>query len=205
MAGLIRYRGRSALAVAGLLSFPLFFASLMASSLALEKPVVIAWKHHGKLVVHYKDASNATELRIWLAALVPPLIVLLIGAAATWLPRGIYIAAGGGIVVSLLLTIRLDRWTLHHSLRFPLGIDNLPESNTSNLVGRGEWEAQARSAVISLQHWTIGLAVAVIVVGILAEVRRRRGAPPPPPPPPAIAGDTQSVRAGLATGPPPFP
>jgi hypothetical protein len=200
-----RFRGRAPLAVAALLSFPIFIASLMASSLALEKPVVLRWTHAGKVITRYQDASNATELRIWLFALIPPLLVLAAGVLAMWLPRGVYLAALVAIAGALVLPLRIDTWVRHHTTRFPDGIDLLREDDTSNLLSPGQWEGSARHVVYNLQRWTLALGLAVILIAALVELRRRRGTPPPPPPPPAIAGDVQqTVTSGSGLSPGPF-
>jgi hypothetical protein len=188
-----RFRGKAPLAVAGLIAFPTFLASLMLSTLAIERPQVFVWVHHGHKVVRYHEPSNSNELKIWVLAAIPPLLLLAAGAIAMWLPRGVYIAALCGIIGALVLPLRLDTWTLHHSIRFPEGIDLIPKSSTSNLVDRGEWEATARSTVLSLQKLTIGLCVAIIVIAVLVEVRRRRGVPAAPLAPPPVSGDTGAV------------
>ena len=193
MGELVRFRGRAPVAVAGLLAFPTFMAALMASSLAIERPQVFKWVHNGHVIVRYQDPSNLNEAKIWLFAALPPLILLLVGVAAMWLPRGVYLSSLAAIVIALLLPLRLDAWTAHHSLRFPVGIDLLPPNDTSNLVDRGEWEQTARHTVLNLQKWTIGLALGIMLIALVVEVRRRRGAPPPPPPPPPVSGDTSTV------------
>jgi hypothetical protein len=190
-----RFRGRAPLAVAGLLAFPTLMAALMASSLAIERPQVFVWLHNGHVITRYKDPSNLNEAKIWLFAALPPLLLLLVGIVAMWLPRGVYAAAITGIVGALVLPLRLDSWTVHHAQRFPDGIDLLPPSDTSNIIDKGQWEAAAKHTVLNLQKWTIGLALAILVVAAAVEVRRRRGAPPPPPPPPPVSGETTIVTA----------
>jgi hypothetical protein len=113
---------KAPLAIAGFLALPIFFASLMASSLALEKPRVVEWSRpHGHLARIFHPPSSSNEARIWLAALVPPLVLVLIGWGASFVPHGFYISCGGAIVVGLALFPRLHRWQLHHTLRFPYG------------------------------------------------------------------------------------
>ncbi|HET8892956.1 MAG TPA: hypothetical protein VFM96_02510 [Gaiellaceae bacterium] len=159
---------RAPLAVAALIAVPLYFAALMASSLALDRPHVIG-KHQG-------PSTTSTELKVYLAALIVPGIVLLAGIAGLALKRhGVYLAAVAGIVCCLLLPGISNGWLARHERRFPLGMDFLKDSDPSNLSSRGEWEHIAQSTVTSITHWTLGLAIGAIVVGALLEVRRRTG------------------------------
>jgi hypothetical protein len=60
-------------------------------------------------------------------------------------------------------------WAAHHTARFPQGVDLIPTNSISNRYDAGEWEAQARQTALSLEHWTIGLALAsMLAVGLLA-------------------------------------
>ena len=211
---LFRRGSKGPLGLAGLLSITLYFAALMASSLAIDKPRVFERHRHGKLVLHYEQSSNATEARIWLLALVPVGILLLVALLATfWRRGGLYVVAGAAIAISLLLPHRLDAWTARHTRRFPLGVDLIKDANPSNLASRGEWEQNARDTVISLVHWTIGIAIgAVVIVAGLALLRRLRprqafiAAPPPAvtgepevsPVVAAVEGESRLVRRGLA-------
>jgi hypothetical protein len=173
-------RGRSALAIAGFLGIPLFFSSLMASTLALEKPGNIQWKgcHSGICTVwHEPTASNIAK--VWGWALVPPLVLVLIGAIATRLPLGFYISCIASIVIAMAVVHKTGIWAIHHTARFPLGVDLIPASNHfSNLWDPGEWEKEARETALSLSHWTIGIALAAILVkgflALRAEQKRRR-------------------------------
>jgi hypothetical protein len=209
-----RRGSKAPLGLAGLLSITIFFAALMASSLAVDKPRVLHRLRHGKVVLHYEQSSNATEAKIWLLALVPVGILLAVAVLAMlWRRGGLYVVSGAAIVISLLLPHRLDAWTARHTRRFPLGVDLIPDSSTSNLASRGEWEQNARDTVISLAHWTIGIAIgAVVIVAGLALLRRLRprqafiAAPPPavtgePEVSPvlgAVEGESRLVRRGLA-------
>ncbi|MBV8258290.1 MAG: hypothetical protein JO073_10790, partial [Actinobacteria bacterium] len=67
-------QGRAPLAIAAFLAIPLFFCSLMASSLALDKPHVIAWHgcKSGTCRV-WLPATTANVALVWLWACVPPL------------------------------------------------------------------------------------------------------------------------------------
>lgn len=177
-----RYRPptKAPLALAAFLALPIFFASLMASSLALEKPRVVEWSRpHGHLARIFHEPTGSNEARIWLAALVPPLVLVLIGWGASFVPHGFYVSCGAAIVVGLALFPRLDRWQLHHTLRFPYGEDLLPDSTTSSSLARGEWEKDAADTVRSLVHYTIGLAIAAALIALFLAYRRRRGRPAP--------------------------
>ena len=116
-------------------------------------------------------------------------------------------------MISLLLPHRLDAWTGRHTRRFPLGVDLISDKSASSLAARGEWEQNARDTVISLAHWTIGIAIgAAVIVAALALLRRLRprqafiAAPPPvvtgePEVSPVVASveaDSQLARRGLA-------
>ena len=209
-----RRGSKAPLGLAALLSITLFFAALMASSLAVDKPRVFHRLRHGKAVLHYEQSSNATEARIWLLALIPVGILLAVAILAMlWRRGGLYVVSGAAIVLSLLLPHRLDAWTARHTSRFPLGVDLLKDSDPSNLASRGEWEQNARDTVISLAHWTIGIAIgAAAIVAGLALLRRLRprqafiAAPPPvvtgePEVSPVLGtveADSRLVRRGLA-------
>ena len=209
------FRGsKGPLALAGLLSVTLYFAALMASSLAVDEPRVIRRLRHGKVVLHYEQSSNATEAKIWLLALVPVGILLAVGVLAMlWRSGGIYVVSGAAIAISLLLPRDLDTWTARHTRRFPLGVDLINDADPSNLSSRGEWEQNARDTVISLSHWTIGIAVAAVaIVAGLALLRRLRprqafiAAPPPvvtgepevSPVVDSVEADSRLARRGLA-------
>jgi hypothetical protein len=181
------FESKAALAVAGLIAVPLYFAALMASSLALDKPHVV-----GR---HQSPGTGATEGKVWLAALLAPAIVMAAGTVGLALKRhGIYLAAGAGVVLCLLLPGMSRGWIARHERRFPLGVDFIPDSNSSNLSGRGEWERAAQDTVASITHWTLGLAIGAIVIGALLEIRRRHGrdAIRVPPPPAVVTGQPAS-------------
>ena len=105
--------------------------------------------------------------------------------------------------IYLGLPHRLDRWTAHHTQRFPFGMDLIPDSNVqSSTLLRGEWEGQARETALSLTHWTIGAAAAAAAITAAVALRRRyRPVPPLAEPPPAVAtGEAEAapvVRTGL--------
>jgi len=214
MRRLLRGKSKAPVALAAILSFPLFLAALMASSLAVDEPRVLHRLRHGKVVLHYEQSSNATEAKIWLLALVPVAIMLAVGLLATlWRRGGAYVVSAAAITLSLLLPHRLDTWAARHTRRFPIGVDLIKDSDPSNLSSRGEWESSARDTVLSLTHWTIGIAVgAVLVLAGLALLRRLRPrqafvvAPPPPvvtgepevsPVVASVEGESRLVRRGL--------
>ena len=125
---------------------------------------------------------------------------------------GLYVVSGAAIAISLVLPYDLGSWTARHTRRFPLGVDLIKDADPSNLASRGEWEQNAHDTVISLQHWTIGIAIAAAaIVAGLALLRRLSprqafiAAPPPvvtgePEVSPVVAveGESRVVRRGLA-------
>jgi hypothetical protein len=183
----LRGRTRAALGLAAFLAVPLFLSSLMASSLAIEKPHVVNGHQH--------PPTTATEVRIWLLALIPPAILLVVGVLAIALGRhGLYVSAIAAIVLVLAVTHNLDTWTRRHTLRFPLGVDLIgANSPAGNKLDPGQWEQSARETSLSLGHWTIALAGAAILIAAVLEFRRvRRLASVYAPPPPEVA-DTVGV------------
>jgi|GEM_PF-1197136 len=192
-------RGRSALAIAGFLGIPLFFSSLMASTLALEKPGKIQW--HGCAsgictVWHPPTAANTAQ--IWGWALVPPLILVIVGWIATRLPLGFYVSCIAAIVIAMAVVHKTGIWAAHHTVRFPLGADLIPPS-ISNIWDRGEWELEARDTALSLSHWTIGIALAAMfVMGFLAvrAHQKKRRLPPVSGVPMVGAGGPSSTMPG---------
>jgi hypothetical protein len=169
-------RGRGPLGIAAFIAIPLFFSSLMAASLALEKPRVVQWRDGGKLRSVFHDPAASTELRIWLWALLPPLLLAAAGWAATRLPYGFYVACTAAIVDALAVVHKTGTWAAHHTSRFPNGVDLIPTNSISNRYDPGEWEMQARQTALSLEHWTIGVALAAIVAMAALELRRRLAA-----------------------------
>jgi hypothetical protein len=185
----LRKAPRAPLAVAGILATPLFFVGLMAMSLAIEKPSVHHVLEKGKIVAKLGDPTGSTERTIWLLALVPPLGLALIGVAGMLIGRaGVITSSLTAIAGALVLLLPLDTWTRQHTARYPVGIDLIPRSSTSDLYLRGEWEGTARHTAEQLGIVTIVLAGLALAFLALLEVRRRRGAiaPAPPPPPEAF-------------------
>jgi hypothetical protein len=191
----LREAPKAPFAMGGLMAVPLFFCALTASSLALEKPHTYQWRSGGRLLTTWHPPTSATEARIWLWALVPPLVLVVVAFASRLVPNGIYLVCALAILESFALTQRLDRWTAHHTARFPVGVDLIPSSNAaSDKYAPGEWEAKAHDTVTSLQHWTIAIAVATLAVVTALKARRRwLGAPAPPGPAPLEGVHAQDV------------
>jgi hypothetical protein len=162
------------LAAAGLLGAPLFFCSLMCASLAIDRPRIVTWTHKGRLISRYHDPSAAVEARIWLWSLVPLAVLLGVGLLASLWRYGVFVSCAAAIVLALGVTHRLPIWTLHHTLRWPRGIDNIPDAWSSDQVSRGDWERRAAAAAYSLSHWTIGLAIIFAAVYAFVLYRRAR-------------------------------
>jgi hypothetical protein len=188
-------------AIGSFIAIPLFFCALMASTLAQEKPHVVQWHgcKHG-LCTTWHEPLGSTEARIWLWALLPSVVLSLVGWICTRIPYGWYVACAAGVVEAVAVVHKLDTWTRHHTARFPNGVDLIPSSNSaSNQYNAGEWEHMARATALSLEHWTIGLSVAAILVMGALHVRRRYFSRRPVP----VVGDTghlEGVHAPDATG-----
>jgi hypothetical protein len=185
-----RSRGKGPWAIASFIGIPLFFCSLMASALAQEKPRVVQWKGAHHLITMWHEPTSATEARVWLWALLPPVLLSVVGWACCRIPLGWYVACSAAIVEAVAVVHKVDTWTRHHTHRFPLGVDLIPASNaSSDQYDPGEWEGLARQTAISLERWTIGLAVACMVVMGALYVRRRffsRAQAPAPDPIPGV-------------------
>ncbi|MGH2999014.1 MAG: hypothetical protein ACRDNM_06920 [Gaiellaceae bacterium] len=169
-------RGRGPLGIAAFIAIPLFFSSLMSASLALEKPHVLAWHDGSVHHVRFHDPAGSNELRIWLWALLPPLLLVLAGWVATRLPYGFYVACVAAVIDAMAVVHKTKTWDAHHTARFPQGVDLIPTSSISNRYDPGEWEGQARQTALSLEHWTIGLALASILAVALLALRNRYAA-----------------------------
>ena len=75
---------------------PLYFAALLASSLALEKPRLVRGLEN--------PPGGGAEGKIWLAALIVPGLLLASGLVSLAIRRaGVYGPAATGIVICLLL------------------------------------------------------------------------------------------------------
>jgi heme A synthase len=199
-----RFRGTSKapLAVAGILSVPLFFVGLMAFSLKVDKP-----SHHvtkrGTLVLG--DPTKATVGTIYLLAFAVSGAVVVVGVLAVLLHRRLanIVPAAAAIVASVLLLLPLDTWASEHTSRYPLGVDNIRPQSQYDLVLRGEWEQNAKTTAHQIGLATIGLAIAAILITVLLEIRRRRDiAGPPVRTPPDVVTGGAGLIAGRATEPP---
>jgi hypothetical protein len=168
-------RPRGPLAIAAFIAIPLFFSSLMAASLALEKPHTIQWKGgRSGILTTWHDPTTANVVSIWLWALLPPLLLVLVGFIAVRLPLGFYVPCAAAIVIAMGVVHKTAIWERHHTARYPVGVDLIPPSNPgSNKYDPGQWERQARETALSLQHWTIGVALAAALVMASLYVRRR--------------------------------
>lgn len=199
---LLRGRPRAPLSIAAFIAIPLFFSSLMAATLALEKPHKIEWKRAGHIVATWHDPTTSNITHIWLWAFVPPLVLVVAGLIAMRIPYGFYVSCLAGIVIAMGTVHKTATWQAHHTQRYPNGVDLIPAGTAyagSNRYDPGQWEAQARATALSLQHWTIGVALAAALVMAALEIRRRffsRG-------PAATSGPTQveSIHATDATTP----
>ncbi|HXY16699.1 MAG TPA: hypothetical protein VEH79_00830 [Gaiellaceae bacterium] len=171
----LRPLSRRPLAVAALLATPLFFVSLLAMSLAEERPTIHHAVEHGKAVVQLGKPSGSTEATIWALALAPSLAVLLVGVLAMYAPWfGTVFPATATFVAAIILMSELDHWAREHTARYPDGVDLIPKSSTSDLLLRGEWEASARRAALEIGDWTIGAAGLAILFTVILHVRARR-------------------------------
>lgn len=169
-----RSYGKAPWAIASFIAIPLLFTSLMCSTLAQEKPRLVQWTGCTSVCTTWHEPSSAMEARIWLWALLPPVLLSLVGWLCMRIPQGWYVACVAGIVEAVAVVHKLDIWTKHHIARFPNGVDLIPSSNAqSNIYDPGEWENLARQTALSLEHWTIGVAVASIVVMALLQAKRR--------------------------------
>jgi len=202
-------RGRAPLAIASFIAIPLFFSSLMASALALEKPRLVQWMCCGyrpNAVPHdvfllqttFHDPTAGTEARIWLWGLLPPALLIVVGYVATRLPYGFYISCLAAIVDAMAVVHKTAVWERHHTHRYPNGVDLIAANNpASDKFDPGQWEQMAHDTALSLEHWTIALAlVSILVVAGLTVKRRYFGRKPA-----AGYGSLEGVHAPSATPP----
>jgi len=164
-------RSRAPLGIAAFLGIPLFFSALMASTLAQEKPHKIEWMRGGKIVATWHDPTTANVAKVWLWAMVPPILLTVIGLVATRLPLGFYVSCGAAVLIAMAVVHRTAMWEAHHTARFKNGVDLIPAGIAyagSDKYDPGQWEEMARHTALSLQHWTIGIALAAMgVMGFL--------------------------------------
>ena len=202
----LQARDRTALSVAWILATALYFLSLMLASLAIDRPRVVAWTHHGHLIVHYHPTAASQEAKIWLVALIPSAIVVGIGVGAVFIRRGVYLVCASMFIISAVLPHRLDTWVRHHTLRYPNGQDLHPDAWATNLLDRGEWEQSARETVLSLRNWMMGLALLFAAGFALADyLRYRRGNRPMPYLGPSVSATAPGLAPSSAGGGPPRP
>jgi hypothetical protein len=169
-------RKRTPLTVSCILAAPLYFLSLMLASMAMDRPHLITWSSHGKLVQKFHETAPGLEAKIWAVALIPSGLLIAVGLAAVFIRHGTYIVCAAMLVISGVLPHRLDTWQRHHAIRYPTGQDLVNDKANNNLLSRGEWEQTARETILSLRKWMIGLAILFAVGFALAdELRRRRG------------------------------
>jgi hypothetical protein len=186
-------RSKAPIGLAGFLALPVFFASLMAATLAIEKARVVEWSRPGgHLARTWHNPTGSTEAKIWLLALVPPLLLVLAGWLAAHFPYGLYVTCAAACVDALALTLRLHRWEVHHTARFGNGEDLIADPTTSSSLARGEWEHDAAQTVRSLVHYTIGLALLAALIALYLRYRSR-------PPVPVPGGDLQQTGGAPTT------
>jgi len=184
----LRQAKKAPLAVSGILATPLFFVSLMAFSLLLDKPSIEVTRL-GKETLG--DPSRGLIATIYLFSFGVSALIVLVGVVALLLRAriAIFVPPVAAIGVTIALLIPLDTWEGEHTARYPNGIDLIPRRDPADLILRGEWEENARRTANQIGMWTIAIAVAAIVIAAALEIRRRRGVlpPPVPPPPPGLS------------------
>jgi hypothetical protein len=175
----LRGASKAPLAIAGILAVPLFFVGLMAFSLKLDKP-----SHQttasGKIALG--DPTKGTLGTIYLVALAVAAGLVVVGLLAMLLRSRLaaVIPAVAAIVAAILLVLPLGTWATGHTNRYPLGADNIRQTDPSDIYLRGEWEQNAKTTARQIAFATIGIAVAAIVILAALEYRRRRGREPIP-------------------------
>ena len=155
---------------------PLFFASLMAASLAVEKPRVVEWQAAaaGIARIWHQPTARDRGARSGCSRSYRRLILVAVSWIAAHFPYAIYVTCVAASVEALALTIRLHRWEVHHTARFAYGEDLLADQTTSSSLQRGEWEHDAAETVRSLVHYTIGLSIVAAGIALYLTYRRRR-------------------------------
>lgn len=159
-------RSRGPLAIASFIAIPLFFSSLMASTLAQERPRVIQWKGCGGICTTWHDPTTSNVAHVWLWALLPPLVLVVVGwLASRILHFGFYVPCAVAVLLAVAVVHKGATWEKHHAARFPWGVDLIPGTNAaSNKFDPGQWEKMAHETAVSLQHWTIAIALAAALV-----------------------------------------
>jgi hypothetical protein len=165
---------RAPVALAAFLALPVFFASLMAATLAIESARVVEWTRGDHLARTWHNPTHANEARIWLLAFLPPLLLVLAGWLASHFRYAIYVTCALACADALALTVRLHRWQVHHTSRFAYGEDLISDPTPSSSIARGEWERDAAHTVRSLVHYTVGLALAAAAIAAFRRLRHRQ-------------------------------
>ena len=194
----LRRAPRAPLAVAGILATPLFFVSLMAFSLLLDKPTVHVAKSGAEVL---GDPLKSTVLEIYLYSFGLSIALVLVGVVAMLLPGrvvGVALSSLAAIAITTALLLPLGTWEEEHTARYPDGVDLIPRKSVEDLVLRGEWEQNAQRTAKEIGLWTIVIAIAAVVIAVALDVRRRRGyrAPAVPPPPPVHAAGSPDSTGG---------
>ena len=128
----LRGASKAPLAVAGILAVPLFFVGLMAFSLRLDKPSQQV-SASGKVALG--DPTKGTVGTIYLAAFAVAVGLVVVGLLAMLLRSRLAAAipAVAGIVAAVVLVIPLGTWAAGHTQRYPLGVDNIRQSDPSDI------------------------------------------------------------------------
>ena len=69
----------------------MFFASLMAVTLAIEKARVVEWKRGDGIARVWHQPTGSTEAKIWLLALVAPLLLVFVAWISAHFPYAMYV------------------------------------------------------------------------------------------------------------------
>ena len=184
----LRGASKAPAAVAAILAVPLFFVGLMAFSLKFDKPSHELTK---KGAVALGNPTKGTVGTIYGLAFAVSVALVLVGVLAMLLRSRLatIVSSVAAIVTSVLLLLPLGTWAAEHTKRYPLGADNIPQTDAGDQFLRGEWEQTAKSTAHQVGLWTIALAAAAILLTVALEFRRRRGIEGPPvPPPPEVVG-----------------
>ena len=122
-----------------------------------------------------KSTSSSQERKIWLWSLLPVGLLLLVGFLLRWLRWGAYILTVAASVIAIGVTWRLDRWTAHHSSRYPLGVDLWPKSSRESTFDKGEWETTAHQAAREMRLFVVVLAALIfLAMAGAAYLKRKR-------------------------------
>ena len=124
---------KAPLALGGFLALPVFFASLMAVTLAIEKARVVEWKRGDGIarVWHQPTGYDRGEDLAARAASRHSCCVFVAWISAHF-PYAFYVTSVAACIDALALTIRLHRWEVHHTARFAYGEDLIADQTTSS-------------------------------------------------------------------------